>query len=202
MICASFTTGPPNRRLLSRGRRTAAARAAPGPGPPRCGAQRLRQRLLPRWRSATNKLVMLPFQMALSLPFVRRHVAFSGREFAAAHWKSAVVTTTSAVGPLWQRSPTGACTFPSRQVRLRCSSRRLAGRSGVLVTRHPVVLELRRGRRTSREDIVRPTPAQPCRRACRNAGKHFRRIRNRKPALTSGAGLRRSATSCLPIPRP
>ena len=160
--------------------------------------QALDPRIGPRWRSATNKLVMLPFQMALSLPFVRRHVAFSGREFAAAHWKSAVVTTTSAVGPLWQRSPTGACTFPSRQVRLRCSSRRLAGRSGVLVTRHPVVLELRRGRRTSREDIVRPTPAQPCRRACRDAGKHFRRIRNRKPALTSGAGLRRR----LPAPCP
>ena len=56
---------------------------------------------------AASKLVTLPFQMVLSLRFVRRHVAFSGRELSAALWKSAVVTTSSAAGPIWVAALSG-----------------------------------------------------------------------------------------------
>ena len=49
---------------------------------------------------AASKLVTWPSQMVLSFRFVRRHVAFSGRELSAALWKSAVVTATGAAGPL------------------------------------------------------------------------------------------------------
>ena len=95
---------------------------------------------------AASKLVTLPFQMVVSLWFVRRHVAFSwtrclgcpleersrdGQQRGRADLRGGAV-----------RLGLGSCR--RGEVRRRCSSRRLAGWSGVLVTRHPVLLELRR----------------------------------------------------------
>ena len=48
---------------------------------------------------AASKLVTLPFQMFLSLYFVRRHIPFRWLEVCAALWKSAVVTAGTAAGP-------------------------------------------------------------------------------------------------------
>ena len=94
---------------------------------------------------AASKLVTLPFQMVLSFRFVRRHVAFSGHELAAALWKSVVVTASSAAGPLcvialsdWSLDLSVTATAAAL----------LFGATGwmvaVLVTRHPVMLELGR----------------------------------------------------------
>jgi O-antigen/teichoic acid export membrane protein len=92
---------------------------------------------------AASKLVTLPFQMVLSFRFVRRHVPFSGHELAAALWKSAVVTASSAAGPLcvialsdWSfdlsvTATAAALLFAATGWMI-----------GVLVTRHPVMLEL------------------------------------------------------------
>ena len=48
---------------------------------------------------AASKLVTLPFQMVVSLWYVRRHIAFRWSEVCGAIWKSAVVTTSCAAGP-------------------------------------------------------------------------------------------------------
>jgi O-antigen/teichoic acid export membrane protein len=93
---------------------------------------------------AASKLVTLPFQMVLSFRFVRRHVAFSGRELAASLWKSAVVTASSTAGPL--------CVIALSDWSLDLSVTATAAALlfaatgwmvGVLLTRHPVLLELR-----------------------------------------------------------
>jgi len=93
---------------------------------------------------AASKLVTLPFQMALSFYFVRRHVPFRWRELGAALWKSAVVTAGSAAGPICvvALSDTG---FELR-IAAAVAASALAGTgwlAAVLMTRHPVLLELR-----------------------------------------------------------
>ena len=94
---------------------------------------------------AASKLVTLPFQMVLSLRFVRRHVAFSGRELSAALWKSAVVTASSVAGPVcvvalsdwsFELSPAAALVAALLAA--------VGWLLGVLMTRHPVLRELRR----------------------------------------------------------
>jgi O-antigen/teichoic acid export membrane protein len=94
---------------------------------------------------AASKLLTLPFQMVLSIRFVRRHVAFSWHELFAALWKSALVTISSAVGPLcvaaladWSLDL--SVTAAAAALLLAASGWLLA----VLVTRHPVLPELRR----------------------------------------------------------
>ena len=88
----------------------------------------------------------LPFQMVLSLRFVRRHVAFSGRELSAALWKSAVghdkQRGRAALGRGALRL--GAWIFPSGQLRPALFLAAIGWTVGLLVTRHPALLELRR----------------------------------------------------------
>jgi O-antigen/teichoic acid export membrane protein len=92
---------------------------------------------------AASQLISLPFQMVVALWFVRRHVAFRWREVPAALWKSAVVTATSAVGPI------GVVALPEFSLDLSISATLLAlilaavgWLAGVLATRHPAALEL------------------------------------------------------------
>jgi O-antigen/teichoic acid export membrane protein len=94
---------------------------------------------------AASKLLTLPYQMVLSLCFVRRHIAFRWREVWAALWKSAVVTAATAAGPIcvvalsdWSLDL--SITASLAAVLLAASGWLL----GVLATQHPVLPELRK----------------------------------------------------------
>ena len=94
---------------------------------------------------AASKLVTLPFQMYLSLYFVRRHIPFRWPEICAALWKSAVVTAGAAAGPaaVLALSDHGFALSLGATVlaALMAASGWLAA---VLATRHPVLSELAR----------------------------------------------------------
>jgi O-antigen/teichoic acid export membrane protein len=94
---------------------------------------------------AASKLVTMPFHMALAFWFIRRHVPFQWSELGAALARSALVTVATALGPLAvvALSDQGfALSFSETAVAVA-----LAGPgwlAAVLVTRHPVLLELKR----------------------------------------------------------
>jgi O-antigen/teichoic acid export membrane protein len=94
---------------------------------------------------AASKLVTIPFHMVLSLWFVRRHVPFRWSEVGAALWKSAAVTACSMLGPLCvvALSDQGfAISLPATVIAVALAA---AGwLAGVLVVRHPILLEVRR----------------------------------------------------------
>jgi O-antigen/teichoic acid export membrane protein len=94
---------------------------------------------------AASKLVTIPFHMALSLWFVRRHVPFRWREVGAALWRSAAVTAGTALGPLCvvALSDQGFALAAS-ETALAVALAAAGWLAGVLVVRHPVLLELRR----------------------------------------------------------
>jgi O-antigen/teichoic acid export membrane protein len=92
---------------------------------------------------AASKLVTVPFQMALSLCFVRRHVPFRWCEVGVALWRSAVVTMGAAAGPV------GVVALSDSGFDLSIAA--TAGAvilavtgwlAGVYVTQHPVLPEL------------------------------------------------------------
>ena len=94
---------------------------------------------------AASKLVTTPIHMAISLWFVRRHVPFGWGEVGAALWRSAAVTVGTALGPL------GVVALSEQEFALSASETAMAlalaatgWLAGVLVVRHPVLLELRR----------------------------------------------------------
>ena len=133
---------------------------------------------------AASKLVTLPFQMVLSLRFVRRHVAFSGHELCR--------------GSLEERGrygqQRGGAALCGSALRLELGSVRHGNRSRAAVRGDrldgrcardapPRACSNWAGRRTSREDIVRAPPAQPCRLACLKGRKQIGHIRRRRPAL-------------------
>lgn len=100
---------------------------------------------------ALSQFVTIPFQMAVALIAVRRHVAFRWTEIGGAVWRSAVVTAFTLSGPLavvarhgWE-VPLGSAVLAG----LLAAAGWLAG---VRLTRHPVLAELRslveRGRRS------------------------------------------------------
>ena len=105
---------------------------------------------------AASKIVTLPFQMVVSLCFVRRHVHFRWRELCAGLWKSAVVTGGSAAGPICvvALSDTGDLSITATAVAVL-----LAGAgwlAAVLLTRHPVLFELRNATGRIVETFSRP----------------------------------------------
>jgi O-antigen/teichoic acid export membrane protein len=92
---------------------------------------------------AACKLVALPFQMIVSLCFVRRHIAFRWGELGAAVEKSAIVTAGSTVGPIFIVAQAGMdFALPPMSTAMVV----LAAAGGWLVTalltRHPILLEL------------------------------------------------------------
>jgi O-antigen/teichoic acid export membrane protein len=119
---------------------------------------------------AASKLVTLPFQMVLSLWIVRRHVPFAWGELRGALWKSAAATAGCAVGPVGvlMLSDTGF----DLSIAAALAAALLAGLgwlAAILLTQHPVVLELRRaadqifGTSLARWRAVRPTAARQLR---------------------------------------
>jgi O-antigen/teichoic acid export membrane protein len=94
---------------------------------------------------AACKLVTIPFHMVLALWFVRRHVPFQLSELGAALWKSAVVTAAAALGPLCVVALSEGGFALSLPATALAGGLAAAGwLTGVLVVRHPVLLELRR----------------------------------------------------------
>ena len=94
---------------------------------------------------AASRLVTMPYQMLVSLWFVRRHVAFRWREVGMALWKSALVTVCSAAGPVGVvvLSDTGFDLSIAATVAVVVLA--VAGWSaGVLMAQHPVLPELMR----------------------------------------------------------
>jgi O-antigen/teichoic acid export membrane protein len=92
---------------------------------------------------AASRLLTLPYQMVLSLYFVRRHTSFQWCDLWSALWKSAVVTASSAVGPaiMVALSDSGL----NLSIAATLVAVLLAGAgwfAGVLLTRHPILLEV------------------------------------------------------------
>jgi O-antigen/teichoic acid export membrane protein len=95
---------------------------------------------------AGTKLLTIPFHMVLSLCFVRRHVPFRWSELGAALWKSAAVTGGMTLGPLCVVALADhglALSLPAAALALALAA--VGWLAGVLMVRHPVLLELRRG---------------------------------------------------------
>jgi O-antigen/teichoic acid export membrane protein len=98
---------------------------------------------------AASQLVSLPLQMVVALCFVRRHIAFRWREVPAALWKSAMVTASSAAGSLCVVAlPHFSFNLSIRGTLLALLLAAVGWLAGVLVTRHPAVLELRQAAET------------------------------------------------------
>jgi O-antigen/teichoic acid export membrane protein len=104
---------------------------------------------------AASKLVTLPYQMILSLCFVRRHVPFRWREAGAALWQSAMVTAGTAAGPI------GVIALPDFSFDLSMAATALAlllaaigWVVSVYMTQHPILPELRRGTEAILETAV------------------------------------------------
>jgi O-antigen/teichoic acid export membrane protein len=102
---------------------------------------------------ALSQLVIVPYVMVVVLYFVRRHIAFRWRELAAAIWKSAVVTVSSAAGPA------GVVAFCDSGFDLPIAASvvavLLAGIgwfAGVFATRHPINARAPQSARPDRAD--------------------------------------------------
>jgi O-antigen/teichoic acid export membrane protein len=136
---------------------------------------------------AASKLLTLPFQMGLSLHFVRRHVPFRWSELGAALWRSGVVTFGAALGPLCVLALTDqgfALPLPATAIAVALA---VAGwLAGVLVLGHPILLELTR--------VIDELPELPfVRRLRERAGTHASRGRKQVAASGSQAGVRPSS---------
>jgi O-antigen/teichoic acid export membrane protein len=94
---------------------------------------------------ALSRLATLPFQMIVSLWFVRRQVAFAWSEVSAAVWKSAVVTASSAAGPICvvALSDSGF-NLPIGATGAAVLLAAVGWLVGALATRHPALLEVRK----------------------------------------------------------
>jgi O-antigen/teichoic acid export membrane protein len=94
---------------------------------------------------AASKLVTMPFHMMLAFWLIRRHVPFRWRELGAVLGRSAVITASTALGPLAvvTLSERGfALSFSQTVIALALAA---AGwLASVLLAQHPILLELRR----------------------------------------------------------
>jgi len=104
---------------------------------------------------AASKLITLPYQMVLSLYFVRRHIGFRWGDIWMALWKSGIVTICSAAGPIcvvvW---PEFSFDLSMLATILAVGLAGVGWLVGVLATRHPVVHELRRAAMTVRPALT------------------------------------------------
>jgi hypothetical protein len=94
---------------------------------------------------AASKLVTLPYQMILSLCFVRRHVPFRWREAGAALWRSAMVTAGTATGPIGVIAMSDFSfdlSMPAAALALLLAATGWV--AGVYLTQHPILAELRK----------------------------------------------------------
>jgi O-antigen/teichoic acid export membrane protein len=95
---------------------------------------------------AMSFLVSLPLQMLVALAFIRRRLGFTWRELARACARSAVCALTASAPPLLLALHTGfAFSVPPLHVLLALTGGAAAWLAGLALTRHPLLLELRRG---------------------------------------------------------
>ncbi|MDX6750231.1 oligosaccharide flippase family protein [Geminicoccaceae bacterium 1502E] len=93
---------------------------------------------------AASKLVTIPFQMAVSFHFVRRHLQLGWGELAASMAKSAIVTAASASGPACLVLFSGMSNErPLASAAIALALFATAWLAAVFLTRHPVLLEIR-----------------------------------------------------------
>jgi lipopolysaccharide exporter len=110
---------------------------------------------------AASKLVTIPFQMLLSLYFVRRHVPFRWGEVWGELWKSAVATAATAAGPVVVVALSDGGFALSLAATVMAVLLAVSGwLASVLVTRHPVLPELKR----AVQEIAESSFVQRCRR--------------------------------------
>ncbi|MBP2300845.1 oligosaccharide flippase family protein [Azospirillum picis] len=92
---------------------------------------------------ALSQAITIPFQMAVALVAVRRHVGFAWSEVAGAVWRSAVVTALSLSGPLAVVVLHGFdLRLPIPGALLAVVLAALGWIAGLRLTRHPVFAEL------------------------------------------------------------
>jgi O-antigen/teichoic acid export membrane protein len=94
---------------------------------------------------AASQLVTIPYMMMVAFYYVRRHIAFRWRELGAALWKSLLVTAFTVAGPI------GVVALSEASFDLSIAATALAmllaaggWLAGILLTRHPIRVELRR----------------------------------------------------------
>lgn len=96
-------------------------------------------------------LIIFPLQASISLYFTRRHLAFRLLEFGKACWRSAVITATSAVGPLAIMAWLGFdAHLPITALFIALVLAAVGWFAGVLCTRHEFLYEIARATRFSR----------------------------------------------------
>ena len=94
---------------------------------------------------AATKLVTLPFQMVLSLCFVRRHVSFRWHElWVVALWRSAAVTIGTGVGPVGVALSEAGFDLSLGATVVAVLLAVCGWLASVVVTRHTVLIELRK----------------------------------------------------------
>ena len=95
---------------------------------------------------AASKLLTVPFQMVLSLCFVRRHVPFRWRElWMAALWRSAAVTAATAAGPAGVIALSDASFDLSLAATMLAVLLAVCGwLASIVMTRHTVLFELKK----------------------------------------------------------
>jgi O-antigen/teichoic acid export membrane protein len=116
---------------------------------------------------AASQLVIIPYMMVVALYYVRRHIAFEWRELGAALWKSLLVTGLTVAGPigvvaLWEASFELSIAATTLAVLLAA----VGWLGGVLLTRHPILVEFRKVsaalaeamRHRLRERLTAPAP--------------------------------------------
>jgi O-antigen/teichoic acid export membrane protein len=94
---------------------------------------------------AASKLVTLPYQMILSLCYVRRHVPFKWREAGAALWQSAMVTAGAAAGPITVVAMSDfsfELSMPASALALLLAATGWV--TAVYLTQHPILAELKK----------------------------------------------------------
>ena len=89
-------------------------------------------------------LVVVPFQVFVSLQIIRRHVAISWTDIAEALWRSLVVAGTSAVGPALVLALVGfKSELPIWEVALALGLASVGWLAGLILTRHALLGEIR-----------------------------------------------------------
>jgi O-antigen/teichoic acid export membrane protein len=116
---------------------------------------------------AASQLVTIPYMMIVAFYYVRRHIDFRWRDLGAALWKSLLVTALTVAGPI------GVVALSPASFDLSIAATALsvflaaAGwLAGILLTRHPILVEFRRAsaalaeamHHPMRERITAPAP--------------------------------------------
>jgi O-antigen/teichoic acid export membrane protein len=94
---------------------------------------------------AASQLVIIPYMMIVAFYYVRRQIAFRWRELGAALWKSLIVTALTIAGPIGvvaQSEASFALSIVATALAVVLAG--VGWLAGILLTRHPILVEFRR----------------------------------------------------------